>query len=162
MKISVLAMAAATLVLAGCGQNSSQSDQAAAPPAPPAQATPDQVKTLLAALPAPYSTGDIVNGKAKFTQCAACHTTVQGGPNLTGPNLYGIFGRKAGSLDGFAYSDALKAAGWTWDAPRIDTWITNPHAVLATTKMSFVGLKDPKDRTDVIAYLKVATSPLPQ
>jgi cytochrome c len=162
MKVSVLAMAAATLALAACGQSGSQSDQTAAPPAPPAQATPDQVKTLLAALPAPYSTGDIVNGKAKFTQCAACHTTVQGGPNLTGPNLYGIFGRKAGSLDGFAYSDALKAAGWTWDAPRIDTWITNPHAVLATTKMSFVGLKDPKDRTDVIAYLKVATSPLPQ
>ena len=162
MKVSVLAMAAATLALAACGQSGSQSDQTAAPPAPPAQATPDQVKTLLAALPAPYSTGDIVNGKAKFTQCAACHTTVQGGSNLTGPNLYGIFGRKAGSLDGFAYSDALKAAGWTWDAPRIDTWITNPHAVLATTKMSFVGLKDPKDRTDVIAYLKVATSPLPQ
>jgi cytochrome c len=162
MRISVLALAAAsTLVLAGCGQNSSQSGETAAPAAP-VQLTPDQVKTLLAQLPAPYNTGNIVNGKAKFTQCAACHTTAQGGPNLTGPNLYGIFGRKAGSVDGFAYSDAMKAAGWTWDAPRIDTWITNPHAVLATTKMSFVGLKDPKDRTDVIAYLKTATSPPPQ
>jgi cytochrome c len=159
MKISVLAMAAATVVLAGCGQSGS-SGQASAPAAP-AQPTAAQVQTLLTALPAPYNAGDIVNGKSKFTQCAACHTTVQGGPNLTGPNLYGIFGRKAGSLDGFAYSDALKDAGWIWDAPRIDTWITNPHAVLATTKMSFVGLKDPKDRTDVIAYLKVATSPLP-
>jgi cytochrome c len=160
MRISVLAMAAAsTLALAACGQSSSQSDQA---PAAPAQPTPDQVKTLLAQLPAPYNTGDIVGGKARFTQCAACHTTAQGGPNLTGPNLYGIFGRKAGSLDGFAYSDALKAAGWTWDAVRIDTWITNPHAVLATTKMSFPGLKDPKDRADVIAYLKTVTSPLPQ
>jgi len=160
MRILVLAMAsAATLALAACGQSSTQSDQA---PAAPAQATPDQVKTLLAQLPAPYNTGDIVNGKARFTQCAACHTTAQGGPNLTGPNLYGIFGRKAGSVDGFAYSDAMKAAGWTWDAPRLDTWITNPHAVLATTKMSFPGLKDPKDRIDVIAYLKTVTSPLPQ
>ena len=160
MRILVLAMAsAATLALAACGQSSTQSDQA---PAAPAQATPDQIKTLLAQLPAPYNTGDIVNGKARFTQCAACHTTAQGGPNLTGPNLYGIFGRKAGSVDGFAYSDAMKAAGWTWDAPRIDTWITNPHAVLATTKMSFPGLKDPKDRIDVIAYLKTVTSPLPQ
>ena len=160
MRISVLAMAAAaTLALAACGQSSSQSDQA---PAAPAQATPEQVKTLLAQLPAPYNTGDIVNGKARFTQCAACHTTAQGGPNLTGPNLYGVFGRKAGSVDGFAYSDAMKAAGWTWDPARIDTWITNPHAVLATTKMSFPGLKDTKDRIDVIAYLKTVTSPLPQ
>jgi cytochrome c len=162
MKVSVLAMAASTLVLAGCGQSSSQSGQAAAPPAPPAQATPDQVKTLLAELPAPYNTGDIVNGKARFTQCAACHTTAEGGSNLTGPNLYEIFGRKAGSLPSYAYSDALKAAGWTWDAPRIDTWITDPRAVLPGTKMSFVGMKDPKDRTDVIAYLKVTTSPLPK
>jgi cytochrome c len=162
MKVSVLAMAAATLVLAGCGQNTSQSNQAAAPPAPPAQATPDQVKTLLAELPAPYNTGDIVNGKSKFTQCAACHTTAEGGSNLTGPNLYGSFGRKAGSLPGYAYSDPVKAAGWIWDAQRIDTWITDPRAVLPGTKMSFVGMKDPKDRTDVIAYLKVATSPLPK
>ena len=160
MRISVLALASvAILALAACGKSSSQSDQA---PAAPAQATPEQVKTLLAQLPAPYNTGDIVNGKARFTQCAACHTTAQGGPNLTGPNLYGIFGRKAGSVDGFAYSDAMKAAGWTWDPARIDTWITNPHAVLATTKMSFPGLKDPKDRIDVIAYLKTVTSPLPQ
>jgi cytochrome c len=78
---------------------------------------------------------------------------------MTGPNLYGIFGRKAGTQPGYAYSDALKAAGWTWDAARIDQWITDPRAVLAETKMSFVGMKDPKDRTDVIAYLKVATSP---
>jgi cytochrome c len=156
MRASVLTLAAAALTLAACGQSSS-SDQTAAP----AQATPDQVKTLLAQLPAPYSAGDIVNGRSKFTQCAACHTTAQGGPNLTGPNLYGIFGRKAGTQDGFAYSDALKSAGWTWDAGRIDTWITNPHAVLPTTKMSFPGLKDPKDRTDVIAYLKTTTSPLP-
>jgi cytochrome c len=157
MRASVLTLAAAALTLAACGQNSSSSDQTAAP----AQPTPDQVKTLLAQLPAPYNTGDVENGKIKFTQCAACHTTAQGGPNLTGPNLYGIFGRKAGTQDGFAYSDALKSAGWTWDAGRINTWITNPHAVLATTKMSFPGLSDPKDRTDVIAYLKTATSPLP-
>jgi cytochrome c len=156
--VATISLIATGVLLTGCGQSGSQSSEA---PAAPAQLTPAQVQTLLTALPAPYNTGDIVNGKSKFTQCAACHTTVQGGANLTGPNLYGVFGRKAGSLDGFAYSDALKAAGWTWDAPRIDTWITNPHAVLATTKMSFVGMKDPKDRTDVIAYLKVATSPLP-
>ena len=145
MRISVLTLAAAALALAACGQKQSQPEQ-------PGQA----------ALPAPYSAGDVTNGKAKFTECAACHTTAQGGPNMTGPNLYGVFGRKAASQPGFAYSDALKAAGWTWDAPHIDTWITDPRAMLPGTKMTFVGMRDPKDRSDLIAYLKVATSPLPQ
>jgi len=162
MRISVLSLAAAALVLAACGQKPSQPEQAAQPASAPAQATPDQVKALLATLPAPYNTGDIANGKAKFTQCAACHTTAEGGPNMTGPNLYGVFGRKAGTQPGFAYSDAVKQAAITWDPAHIDTWITDPRAMLPGTKMSFVGLKDPKDRTDLIAYLKVATSPLPK
>ena len=155
MRVSVMALAVAGVALAGCGQN--QTSTAAAP----APLTPDQVKTVVASLPAPFNSGDIVAGRAKFTQCAACHTTAQGGPNMTGPNLYGIFGRKAGTQDGFAYSDPLKAAGWTWDAPQIDKWITNPRALLPGTKMTFVGLSDPKDRIDVIAYLKSATSPAP-
>jgi cytochrome c len=154
-----LVVVASGLVLAGCGQNgSSGASENAAPPPP---LTPAQVKALVATLPAPYNTGEPEAGKADFTQCAACHTTVEGGPNMTGPNLYGIFGRKAGSGPDYAYSDALKAAGWTWDAARIDKWITNPHAVLPDTKMTFVGLPDPKARLDVIAYLKGATSPAP-
>ena len=155
MRVSVIALAVAGVTLAACGQNQSQTTTA------PAPLTPDQVKTLVASLPAPFNTGDIVAGRAKFTQCAACHTTAEGGPNMTGPNLYGIFGRKAGTNDGFAYSDALKAAGWTWDAGQIDKWITNPRALLPGTKMTFVGLSEPKDRIDVIAYLKSATSPAP-
>jgi cytochrome c len=165
MRNSVLTLAAAALALAACGQKQSQPEQpgqAALPASAPAQATPDQAKALVAALPAPYSAGDVTNGKAKFTECAACHTTAEGGPNMTGPNLYGVFGRKAGTQPGFAYSDALKAAGWTWDAPHIDTWITDPRAMLPGTKMTFVGMKDPKDRTDLIAYLNAATGPLPK
>ncbi len=157
--VALLVVAAASLALAGCGQNGSSSSGNAAPPPPPL--TPAQVKALVATLPAPYDTGDPETGKADFTQCAACHTTVQGGSNMTGPNLYGIFGRKAGSAPDYAYSDALKSAGWTWDAPRVDKWITNPRAVLPNTKMTFVGLPDPKARLDVIAYLKGATSPPP-
>ena len=143
--------------LAACGQSGSSGG---APPPPPN--TLAQMKALVATLPAPYNAGDPEAGKAQFIQCAACHTTVQGGPNMTGPNLWGIFGRKAGTEDDYAYSDALKAAGWTWDADRIDKWITNPHAVLPSTKMTFAGLADPKARLDVIAYLKGATSPAPK
>ena len=59
----------------------------------------------------------------------------------------------------FKYSDGLKAAGFTWDAAHIDQWITNPRAVIPGTKMSFAGVKDAKDRADLIAYLKTETSP---
>jgi cytochrome c len=166
--VCVLTLFAAAALTASCTKPSTSSESAASastetPSAPPAPAilTPDQTKALLAALPAPFSGGDVEVGKARFVQCAACHTITKGGPNLTGPNLYGVFGRKAGSVSDFSYSDGVKAAGFTWDAKRIDTWITAPSAMIPGTKMSFVGLKDPKDRIDVIAYLKTATSPAP-
>jgi cytochrome c len=159
MRVAGVVLMAAGLALAGCGQSGSSSGSSETAPPPPL--TPAQVKTLVASLPAPYDTGDPEAGKAQFTQCAACHTTVEGGANMTGPNLYGIFGRKSGSGASYAYSDAIKSASWTWDAARIDKWITNPRAVLPATKMTFVGLADPKARLDVIAYLKGATSPPP-
>ena len=81
---------------------------------------------------------------------------------MTGPNLWGIFGRKAGSDATFTYSDDLKNAGWTWDADRIDKWITNPRAVLPGTKMTFIGMPDANDRRDVVAFLKTQTSAAPK
>ena len=162
---ALLLLFAGSVLIAGCGQKTpAASDQAASPTEPasaPAVATPEQAKALVATLPAPYSAGDPEAGKAKFTHCAACHTLTSGGPNMTGPNLYGIFGRKRASQPGFAYSDAFKAVTGTWDAAAIDAWITNPQAAVPGTRMSFPGLKDAKDRSDVIAYLKVATSPVP-
>ena len=114
-------------------------------------------KAALAKLPAPYAAADLANGESKFALCSTCHSLPAGAPNMTGPNLHGIFGRKAGTVPGFSYSDVLKASGWTWDAARIDTWITDPKVALPGTKMTFAGLKDPKDRTDTIAYLMVMT-----
>ena len=154
-----IAAAACATTLAGCNKPASTSQPTnATQQAPPAPAlSPEDMKKAQAALPAPYNTADLDNGQSKFALCQTCHTLTQGGPNMTGPNLHGIFGRKAASVPGFSYSDDLKAAGWTWDAQRIDTWITDPKAVLPKTKMTFAGLKDPKDRTDVIAYLMVNT-----
>ena len=172
MRVSpaLLALMAGAALLGACGKTSggsstpSATDQAANPTEPasaPAAPTPDQIKALIATLHAPYNTGDYEAGKTLFAQCAACHTTTQGGPNMTGPNLYGIFGRKSGTAPGFSYSDGLAALGQTWDAPKIDTWIAGPKAVVPDTHMTFVGMKDPKNRIDTIAYLKVATSPAP-
>ena len=162
---SVFGLASATLVLAGCGQPSPAASNTSAANATPAAAptlTDAQKKTLVAELPPAYQAADLSNGEAKFALCRSCHTTTPGGDDMTGPNLWGIFGRKAGSKASFTYSDDLKNAGWTWDADRLDKWITNPRAVLPGTKMTFIGLPDANDRRDVVAFLKVQTSsPLP-
>lgn len=148
--------------LAGCGkseQASTSAPESAAPAGagPAAEPSDADKQKLLASLPAPYNEGDLANGKKQFGLCRSCHTITQGGPNMTGPNLYGVFGRKAGSLEGFNYSDAVKAAGFTWDAEHLDKWLAQPGSFLPGTKMSFAGLKDPTARRDLIAYLKVET-----
>jgi len=149
--------------LAGCGKSSTQGQgaQATSEQAAPAL-TPEEIKKVQTSLPAPYNTADLSNGEAKFAMCAACHSIAPGGPNMTGPHLHGVVGRKAGSVADYNYSDAIKNAGFTWDAAHLDTWITAPRAMFPGAKMSFVGLKDPKDRTDVIAYLMVNSAPKPK
>ncbi len=117
-----------------------------------------KVKALVGELGPDYAAADVVNGRTKFEQCRQCHTIANGGPNMTGPNLYGVFGRKAGSKPGFAYSDKLPASGIVWDAPALDKWIANPRDDVPGTKMSFVGDPDPRERKDIIAYVKVASS----
>jgi cytochrome c len=157
--LTLTALALAAAALAGCNKSASPppaADQSASTAAPTPMSDADKAKAL-AALPAPYNTADLSNGESKFALCSTCHTVVQGGPNMTGPNLHGVFGRKAAAAPDFKYSDVLKASGWTWDAARVDTWITDPKVALPGTKMTFAGMKDPKDRTDAIAYLMVMT-----
>jgi cytochrome c len=90
-------------------------------------------------------------------KCQSCHDLSKGGPNLTGPNLWDVLGRKPGSHPGFAYSSAMTDFGGklaAWDYAHIDQFIKGPQAYLAGTKMSFVGLKKQEDRINVIAYLR--------
>jgi len=158
---ALLAAVGLAAMLIGCSKPAPKNETAEAPEASEATevhevSEADKLK-MLASLPAPYNAADTENGKRKFALCSSCHTITEGGPNMTGPNLYGIIGRKAGSHEGYAYSDALKGAGFVWDAAHIDTWITDPKAMLPGNKMTFLGLKEAKDRTDVIAYLMVET-----
>jgi cytochrome c len=154
---------AASLILAACSKSGGSQS---APPAEPAAEsaasaaplTAAQKKALLANLPSAYQNADLDNGQAKFAICKSCHTTAQGAGPMTGPNLWGVFGRKAGTSPGFAYSDGLKASGITWNPEAIDKWIANPRAVVPGTKMTFLGMADPKDRVDLVAYLKTVTS----
>lgn len=159
----ILAAATLATLVAACGKP--QEDTAAAPPAgetpaaaPAAPELSDADKqAILASYPAPYNTADLANGKAKFALCQSCHTIAPGGANMTGPNLHGIFGKKSASNPDFKYSDALKNAGWVWDAEHLDHWLEKPMTFLPGTKMSFAGLKEAKDRTDLIGYLMVET-----
>ncbi len=101
--------------------------------------------------------GDPDMGKRQFAPCSACHTVEEGGPDKLGPNLHGVFGRKAGTKPDFAYSDALKNSGITWDADKINTWITKPAAMVPGTKMAFIGISKDEVRANIIAYLQQAT-----
>ena len=164
VRVSIAVLLAATWLVA-CSKpaaSSASSDQPSAPTEPasaPSQPTPADIKAALADLPPAYQSADVDNGEAKFALCKSCHTANDGGSDMIGPNLYGVFGRKAGTRPGFSYSDSMKAAGYAWDADHLDKWLTNPAATIPGTKMTFAGLPDAKDRADVIAYLKVATTP---
>lgn len=150
----------AVLLLAACGRGE-QEDPAAAPGAGSsgraAPATPATAKVDLASLPAPYQAADLENGKRQFARCRSCHTITPEGADMTGPNLHGVFGRRAGADPDYRYSEALKTAGFVWEPARLDGWLADPRGYLPGTKMSFAGVKQANDRRDLIAYLMVET-----
>ncbi len=85
--------------------------------------------------------------------CHLCHEVVEG-KNRVGPSLYGVVGRRAGTMPDFTYSPVLKASGITWNDDMLGKWISAPQNVVPGTRMTFAGLKDEKKRRDLIAYLK--------
>ena len=149
-------MAGCALLLAACGSGGEVADSAPSAAKRP-EPTQEQKLALLAALPAPYNSGDLENGRRVFARCRSCHTITEGGPNMTGPNLYGLFGSTVGTHEKYRYSNALKDADFVWDAEKLDEWLLRPRDFLPGNKMSFVGIASEQDRKDVIAFLKVET-----
>jgi cytochrome c len=119
----------------------------ATPAAAPAAAAPAGGVTLASL------TGDAAKGEKVFAQCKACHVA-EAGVNRVGPSLWGVVGRKAGTVAGFNYSNANKSSGVTWSEDVLFTYLEAPQKFMPGTRMAFAGLKKPQDRADVIAYLK--------
>ena len=119
-------------------------------------AGPVDIGTLLAK-------ADPKAGEAAAKKCGACHDFTKGGPNKTGPNLYGIVGEKIADVPGFAFSDALKAhASETWDYEKLNQWLISPKTFAPGTKMTYAGDKDDVDRANIIAYLStLSEKPVP-
>lgn len=113
----------------------------------------------LAAAGTASAAGDEARGARAFGACAACHS-LELGRHLTGPSLSGLMGRKAGTLGEFLrYSQALKDSGLVWTEQTLDRWLRDPEALVHGNFMRFDGVKDDKVRSDLIAFLKVASAP---
>lgn len=109
---------------------------------------------VMLALPAVASAQDAAAGKKAFTtKCGACHSIGPGAKAKVGPELNGLIGRKAGSIEGFAYSDSMKNSGITWDDVAFKEYIADPKKKVPGNKMLFPGVKDELERDDITAYL---------
>lgn len=98
------------------------------------------------------ASGDVDAGHKAFAACAACHGTTAGARKL-GPTLFGVVGRKAGTVAGFNSSPALAKSGKTWTPDQLDAFIANPRKAVPGTRMPYAGMRDAAQRKALIAYL---------
>ncbi|MCS3727344.1 c-type cytochrome [Bradyrhizobium betae] len=111
------------------------------------------VALFLAAALGQASAQDAAAGEKVFAVCKACHQVGDTAKNAVGPVLNGLIGRKAGSVEGYNYSEANKKSGITWTEEEFTKYIQDPKGVVPGTKMAFAGIKDPQKIKDLIAYL---------
>ncbi len=158
-KILMLSAVVAVVLSACCGYqpaasacgDASSAEGASAPAAAPSGEA--DITTRLAG-------ADLKRGQTMYFQCRACHSLEEGGANKVGPNLHGVFGRKAGLTPGFAYSEALTESDVVWTIEAMDEWLARPSQFLPGNRMVFIGVKDAQDRASLIAYMQQETGAL--
>jgi cytochrome c len=121
-------------------------------------ATLSVVLVSAAATQAAAQSGDATRGERLFNQqCKTCHTVEKDGRNGVGPNLFGIFGSKAGAVQGFSFSEAMQKSGIVWDDKTMAEYLKDPKGRVPDGKMVYAGMKQQAQLDDVVAYLKKAT-----
>lgn len=153
-------VAALCLLLAACdsGEPTARTPTEPSPPESTAvraaEFDPGPIKTAAEYLLEPeVAAANAARGEILGLACAACHRFRTDEGTLIGPNLHGVFGRPAASVEGFAYSPALKESGLVWTPRALDAWLANPANFVAGTTMAFTGYRSVEDRRDLIAYL---------
>ena len=178
------ALGLAAGMLAACGGSGGSEPQAEGPPQPAesdaaaaaagtdeadlasapsetADTAAQETASQFAGFPEPYASAEYDRGRRVFLQCQSCHTLEEGGQAVLGPNLYGLFGREVGTMDGFEFSPALQEADFDWTPEQLDQWLANPREFLPGNRMTFAGVRRPDDRTAVIAYVMAETGYAP-
>lgn len=150
--IGVALLVSSCARLTSCGRSASVPDSAPAPINAVSADTYD-----LAAL---LANADPEQGRMYFTQCGACHSLEPGEHSQSGPNLYGMFGRKAAAMQGFSYSEALHGSQIIWTAEELDHWLRDPLGFVQGSRMVFLAIDRPQDRANLIAYLMRETDAL--
>lgn len=113
------------------------------------------VTALLFSSAASMAAGNPAEGEKIFKRsCSACHIATKDGPKRLGPSLFGVAGRKAGSVEGFRYSEANKNSGVTWTPDVLDKYLIDPKKYIPGTSMAFAGVKKDDERANVVAYLE--------
>ena len=100
-----------------------------------------------------HAQGDPKHGQKLFEECHACHALERGVQGV-GPSLHGVFGRRAGELDDFRYSPALKRSGITWTPKTLDAYIADPQKAVPANRMPYAGMPEARDRADLIMYMQ--------
>lgn len=121
----------------GAGLQRAQASETTAGPAQAGSAVPEA--------------GDAARGEAVYSRCLACHALAY---DRTGPRHCGLFGRRAGSVPGFSYTEAMKNSGIIWTGKSLDAFLKAPLQAVPGTSMGYAGIPDPQERADLIAYLK--------
>ncbi len=113
-------------------------------------------------LPPLLAKADVKKGEEDVKICQTCHNFKEGAGAKIGPDLWNVVGRPVGSFPGFVYSDGLKKIGGDWTYEKLNTWITDPKAMVPDTKMAFAGEKNAQKRADILDYLHtLADKPVP-
>jgi cytochrome c len=111
------------------------------------------VAVAAATLASSVAVADVKRGEKLFEECRACHA-LERGVNGVGPDLHGVFGRRAGALDDFRYSPALKKSGITWTRQTLDAYVLDPQKAVPANRMPYGGMPEAKDRVDLLEYLQ--------